>query len=249
MKVAILTIPAQRHRLFGLFGHFQTIGFPVFASMHLFDIYNGFDCNDYETVADVYRAMIADGHTKYKGYEDHPIEWLSNDVHYLVPEWGMLNILRKVASGDEPVLVIENDAYFIDITYAEIEKRWSDLENAVGFDSINVAMFTVIRPGLDERIANAPLEDIDGFWAKGACGPGQTANIYTPQGADWIVKNKKPLPIIESFLYESQADTPNVYSTWRGIIDLHLFCNFDSPHVCYGRSAEDIWSFFDGGNL
>ena len=249
MKVAVLTIPSQQHRIWALFGHLQTIGFAVFRRMHLFDIYNGFDYKDYETVADVFKAMVADGHTKYEGYEDHPIEWLHNDVHYLVPEWGMLNILRKVAEGDEPVLVIENDAYFRDISYTEIDQRWSDLENSVGFNNINVAMFTVIRPDLEERKANAPLQDIDGFWAKGACGPGQTANIYTPHGAEWIVKNKKPLPIIESFLYESQVDTPNVYSTWRGIIDLHLFCNFDSPHANYGRSREKIWSFFMGENL
>ena len=259
MRTAILTIPDQQHRIWALMGHLYTLGFPVRHPENHIGIYNGFNYRDYKTGRSVVEAMIEDGHVKYK--EAINFNHLDgDDSHYEVCEWGLLNIMREIIKMREPVLVLENDAFFRNLPVSDIEdaydfinQLWKNLVDKVGYEHINVAMFTVIRPDLDELKSNKALEPIDDFWVKGACGPGQTANIYTPHGAEYILNKKPPYPNIESFLYygsdkaSGSQHMPNIYSSKRGIISLHFINNFDSPHV--KRDAEQVFKFYSGVQL
>ena len=261
MKVAVLTIPAQQHRVWALMGHFDTLGFPVTISSRM-AIYNGFDYKDYPVRKDALEAMVANGHTKYAEYLDGAHDNLINlDSHGDMCEWGLLNIMRKVIEDNHFTLVVENDAYFRYLPVAEVREsfayiveQWYSLVKQVGYENINVAMFTVIRPSLEESKERATLEDIDDFWVKGACGPGQTANIYTPHGAKMLLEDKPPYPNIETYLYWGDTgegvygDIPGVYSTRNGIIDLHFFSNFDSPHTVM-KEPEYYFNLYRGVQL
>ena len=260
MKVAVLTIPAQQHRIWALMGHLDTLGFPVRMSPRI-SIYNGFDFKDYETRYIALQAMVKDGHIKYQSYLQGANEILLNlDSHGDMCEWGLLNILRKLVENNESALVIENDAFFRNLPVSKIEdsfeflaSQWRGLIDNVGYENINVAMFTVVRPDLDELKEKANLEDIDDFWVKGACGAGQTANIYTPHGAKMILEDKPCYPNIEAWLYygdTQESDYGNiegVYSSRDGIISLHFFSNFDSPHT--GLDPNEAWQYYQGENL
>lgn len=260
MKTAILTIPSQEHRLWALFGHLQTLGFPVRRPQNRFFIYNGFNYYEYLTRWDIIQDMIADGHTKYgsllSGYlRTHP------DSHYEAAEWGMLNIMRKIIEKDSSMLVVENDVFFRNLpvsdvsdSYDFLDKQWDNLVETVGYENIYVAQFTVDRPNLDEFKSNTDIERIDDFWVRGSCAPGQTANIYTPHGAKYILEEKCPDPIIERALYSGFDDLkgnilpiPNVFSSYQGIVNLHLFSNFDSPHV--HKSSSFYFDLFKGEQL
>lgn len=190
--------------------------------------------------------MVADGHTKYADYLESENEVLLNlDSHLDMCEWGMLNIMRKIVETNTFTMVMENDAYFRNVpvqdpidSFPFFVEKFYDLRDAVGYKNINVAMFTVIRPDLDYRLSQMTnYEDIDGFWVKGARGPGQTCNIYTPHGAEYILNQKSPYPNIEAYLFfgdtpnDDYVEIPGVYSTKEGMINLHFFSNFDSPHV------------------
>ncbi len=233
MKVAILTIPKHRRRVWALFGHLQTIGFPVVENPEAFKVYNGYDASPYPTRRDGFKALVAHGHEKYQWHlENLPEEQLEGTRSLtMLVTLGMLNILRTVAAGDEPVLVLENDAYLIDLSYADLVEHWNDLLTRVGYQNINVAMLTVIRPNLEQLKADAELVDVDDFWVKGACGPGQTGNIYTPHGAAYILEKHSVCYNIERMLYEEIADLEGIYSTEQGILDLDFFSNFDSTHT------------------
>ena len=260
MNVAILSIPAQEHRIWALMGHYTTLGFPVIHSGRII-VYQGFDYTDYPTRRDALEAMVADGHEKYRPYLETNISDITLDSHADMCEWGLLNIMRKVIETDTPTLVLENDAYFPKIPTADVRDsfgflvdKWWELASQVGQENINVAMLTVIRPDLDKLKTNAALEDVDDFWTKGACGPGQTANIYTPQGARFILEKKPPYPNIEAWIYYGDTEEtaygniPNIYSTREGLTSLHFFSNFDSPHT-HNNVQETNLDFVKGVQL
>ncbi len=244
MKIAVLTIPSQRHRVWALMGHLSTLGFPVRSDR--FTIYNGFSYEGYPTRESALIDMIADGHTKYAKYLESADDTLRNlDSHLDMCEWGMLNIMRKVIETNSFTMVMENDAYFRNVPVTDpidsfpfFVQKFYDLRDAVGYENINVAMFTVIRPNLDYRQSQMTnYEEIDEFWVKGARGPGQTCNIYTPHGAEYILNEKSPYPNIEAYLFfgdtpnDDYVEIPGVYSTKAGMINMHFFSNFDSPHT------------------
>jgi len=276
LHFAILTIPSQSHRLWGLFSHLQTIGFPVLDVPHSgrWSIYQGYDYRDYlrdyvpesdidqgkrghDVVANaILSEMVKDGHMQYEPYLGKAYRF-NNSVFYVLILWGYQNIMRKVAKSDVPVLVMENDAFFIDYSYDALCSDWADLVDTVGYENINVAMFL---PDYDLEKYMSKKQDlsvVNDFWMKGACCHGQIANIYTPHGAQMVLE-KPAFPIVETWLYASDGlgkrrekknyiSPPGVYSSSRGIMDLDAFYNCDSPHV---RRDFGQWQlFFEGASL
>ena len=251
LDIGVLTIPSQQHRIWALCGHLLTLGFPI-ANQSRFQIYNGYDYIDYPNRKTAIKDMIADGHVKYQYYLENTYESnLALDSHMDMCEWGLLNFMRIIIENDRPMLLMENDAYFIDFNFGDLSKRWWDLVDKVGYENINIAMFTVIRPDNEELLENKKAIPIDDFWVQGAAGPGQTANIYTPAGAKLIL-DKACYPNIEAWTYWGDTDKiiapdeiPGLYSSKRGIINLHFFSNFDSPHTV-NRPSEFWFDFYKG---
>ena len=248
MKVYVLTMRTHEHRMWAWLGHFQTIGFPLIKKRRLLKVFRGYDHHDYANRYEAVKAMAADGHQKYQDWLDRSDPEMMKQVRSFSDccQWGMLNILRKVASSDEPILVCENDAFFRGVTYDGIVQNWGSLVNQVGIENINVAMFTMMYKTKSYRKDMANLEIVDDFWYKGTPQTGQTANIYTPHGAQFILDNKPCYPNIERYLYygdekdEQYGNVSGVYSTRQEIIDPHFFANFDSFRPKYRDS--DHWS-------
>lgn len=246
MQTAILTIPSQDHRMWALLGHLQTIGFPVVKKRHLIKVYRGYSYTDYPNRYEAQKAMIADGHTKYQAVMDRKGEGLKKIRSFSdCCQWSYLNMLRQVVKLDVPTLVLENDAFFVDVTYEELDRQWESLVSQIGFENINLAICSIGYAKKPELRQNAKFEDVDGFWVKGAVGYSQTAHIFTPHGAQWFLDNLPCYPHIELFVYhgrgyEGYVQVEGVYSTRRDIIDPHFFCNFDSFRTQYHN--PDHWT-------
>ena len=239
LPVYVLSIPRHENRIWALFGHLQTIGFPIVDNPNLVKVYNGYDTQDYVNRLDILQETARQGYQRHQEYLDSMNPEKLREVESFTDcvNLGMLNILRKVETGNKPVLVIEDDAYFVGVDYEELMRRWRQLELCVGCNNINVAMLSVKRPDFDELKSNVRLQSVGDFWWAGVCVPGQTANIYTPHGAARILK-KPVYPNIERWLYDEQLE--GVYSTKRELVDLHFFSNFDSPHA-HARDT-DFWN-------
>ena len=238
MNIAILTIPAQSHRLFVTLGHLKTLGFPVEDESAL-QIYNGYDIADYTSRREVAEAMATDGFEKWTALvNDYPDVLSHPDYHNCIVEWGMLKLLREVEKSGEDTLVVENDVWFKPgIDYAMIVEKWNDLKAAVAYDDIGCAMlmfYEEIFGYADDgsAIGAEPIQDgepIDDFWVKGARSGGQVATIYTPHGAEWMCA-KPAFPTIEMWV----KDEPNqfgLHSARENWVDWqNYYFDYDSPH-------------------
>ena len=256
MNVAILTIPAQRHRLFALSGHLKTIGFPVWDTEHI-RIYNGADVNDFSSRRDVAEAMWNDDFARWGDLvasDDHSLN--DPDYHNVCVEWGLLNILRKVLETGEDTLILENDAFFKNgVRYDDIVQHWEDLKALVPYDDIHIAMLMHYETlynyddagNATTQVPSHEGERINDFWQTGARSGGQVANIFTPQGAHSILSEKPALPTLEWYLAENPTLT-GVYSSIENQLDWqNAFFDFDSPHD--PRSESVLFDYFKGENL
>ena len=265
MRTAILTIPAQEHRVWALLGHLHALGFPVRNPEGKIEIYNGFDYRDYPTRGDAVDAMVADGHEKYEPLQNDNLRD-HTDSHYYICDWGQLNIMRKIVESNEPTLVLENDAWFrhLPVTnpfdfYPFLKEKWRSLLRKVGGRNINMAMLSVDYSGRSDKTKELiekgvdKLEKVDDFWARGARGMNQTAMIWTPLGAKYMLEEKPAHPNFESFVFRGSDKSsgnihmPNIYSTYNPIISLHFFSNFDSPHT--STDKDRMFNHFKGTQL
>ena len=255
MNIAILTIPAQSHRLFATLGHLRTLGFPVEDESRL-KIYNGYDVSNYISRREVAEAMSSDGYATWQELVNNYPDVLEHpDYHNCIVEWSMLKILREVEKSGEDTLVLENDVWFKKgIDYRLLQDRWDNLKAAVPYESIGCAMLMFYEELYGYRDDGAAVgvepvqegEQIDDFWVKGARSGGQVANIYTPHGAEWM-QAKPAFPTIEMYV----KDNPNMFglfSARENCVDWqNYYFDYDSPHD--PRDADAYSQRFEGINL
>ena len=240
--IDILTIENQEHRIHSLLGHIATIGFPVnigIIETGHYRIINGKSYLDYDTPESLEKDILKDGYTQYEGGRDSKI---FRDYHYICCEWSMLNCLKIIADSDKPSLLLENDAFFFGIDYEELALQWVNLIEKVGHWNLNVAQLTVDR--IEDDLSGLMMErpKLTDFWAVGSRGQGQTANIYTPHGAQYILDTKPKYPNIEGWLFENQDEIEGLYSTNEPCISLNFYSNYDSPHTKVNN--EEVWRKF-----
>ena len=217
-------------------------GFPV-EDPRLYETHNGHDYNDYSSRREVVEQMAIAGYVKWSEYYDFDCPSLDHpDFHNIVVEWGMLEIMRKIVDSGVDTLVLENDAFFKNIDYETIVGCWMDLVRIVPYDEIHIAML------MHYPAHNQPLlegERVNVFWQRGSRQPGQVANIYTPQGAKWILEEKPAFPTIEQYLYDF-PDTPGLFSSYDNYVQFNTPFSFDSPFDPRFANKESLLRYYRG---
>lgn len=211
LNIKMLSIPAHLKRNAITLGHLETRGFPIIELIGSgrLKIYNGFDRKDYETNYDLIQAVVDDGIESWR-------VMLNNDqkeiepISYWAIEWGFLKLMQKIVEDNEPALVLESDVFFVDLHYGDLQERWRQLHETVGYDNIKFAMLQ-FRKRENLQWAS-PLTD---FWATGVNGSGQRANIVTPHGAQFMLDREgEPWLTIENYLPE-YPNTPGFFTAQR----------------------------------
>ena len=225
MNIYILSIPAHILRVAVTLGHLATLGFPINYLMekHQLKIFNGFD---YRGNFDAFcQQMTDDGFEAYGNsfqkdrYKTAPMS--SDEMqdgerlhrHLRAVDFGFAQILKRIAEGESPTLLIVSDIFFDSEKFNEsiLEKRWSDLKAKVGYKNINVAMLA-----FNKHPRNS-VTPIDNFWAEGSLSGGDQANIWTPHGARYFLD----LGIsahIETYLAQ-HPEMPGLYTTTKGLLE------------------------------
>lgn len=251
MNIAVLTIPRELHRIYTLIGHLATKKFPI-KDAQRFRIYNGWDIEDFGGQKEIVSAMVNDGHKKWEPILDYleggepPDEKICGHIHGVIVEWGMMNILRDVVNREHTTLVLENDAFFRDgMDYPTILQKWAELECQVGHESIRVAMLMFYNTRHEHDQYNEGRPHIDEFWVKGSVSGGQIANIYTPHGARYMLKEKPPIPTIEHYL----AANPELEGVYSASINQVLYHDFPTNFDSYFSDDYDktFWKNFYAG--
>ena len=203
-------------------------------------IYNGFDCRDYESASHIESLIRKDGyknvHVDPKGVNKiHPDPELQV-VRNACVEWGFRKILEKIVESKEPTLVLENDAFFEfeEFTYERLKEHWEKLGDGT---TIKVAM--LFYYGKHKSIpVRRDLEKIDDFWAAGSHSLGQVANIYTPEGASFLLERDRFFPSIETYL-GLNPDMVGLYTADRNQVSQDFYANFDTDGL--GQKNPVFW--------
>lgn len=125
---------------------------------------------------------------------------------YMVSYFRALDAIRQQT---EAVLLMEDD-YALHETYTEICESFAELPTPVRFAML---AYNIRHPDIR---ACSPLSDTS-VWQYGTPANGNIANIYTPEGAAFLLEIcKQRLPeTCESTIKNLPLDTPHVYSRKR----------------------------------
>ena len=224
MNIYVLSIPAHILRVAATLGHLATLGFPInyLIEKDQLKIFNGFDYRgDFEAFS---KQMTDDGFEAYGNifredrYKTAPMspEEMDKDErlhrHLRAVDFGFAQILKRVAEGNSPTLLIVSDIFFDPKKFNKhiLDERWSDLKAKVGYENINVAMLAFNRY---PRNSVAPIND---FWAEGSTSGGDQANIWTPHGAQYFLDLETDAHI-ETYL-GNHPEMPGLYTTTEGLL-------------------------------
>ena len=218
MNIYILSIPAHILRVAATLGHLATLGFPInyLIAKDRLKIFNGFDYRgDFNAFC---QQMTDDGFEAYgksfrkDRYKTVPMlpEEMDKEErlhrHLRAVDFGFAKILKHIAEGESPTLLIVSDIFFDPKKFNAyiLEKRWSDLKTEVGYENINVAMLTFNKYPRNDV---APIND---FWAQGSLSGGDYANVWTPHGAQYFLDLETDAHI-ETYLAD-HPEMPGLYT-------------------------------------
>ena len=160
-------------------------------------------------------------------------DWGENDPtfnHIAAFNFGYLGILKHIIESDEPTLVISCDILF-KLNHSQLQFQFNNLINKVGYKNIDVAM---LYHKAYDYCKYRPLDD---FWSRGAKGGGDTANIWTPHGAQRYIDNF-PYDHIEVWIGKVDMKDFNIYCS----NDIHVgwgWANhYDSGYVIRGQYKD-----------
>ena len=223
MNLAILSIPRHTLRVAATLGHLATLGFRInyLIEKDQLKIFNGFDYRgNFEAFS---RQMLADGFPVYANiFKDKyktapmPLDEMEHEErlhrHIVVVIFGLVQILKRIAEGDSPTLLIESDIFFNPkkFNWHILNERWSSLKAEVGYQNINVAMLS-----FNKRPRNfvAPIDD---FWARGALAGGNKTNIWTPHGAEYFLN--LGIPAYTETYFADNPEMPGLYTTTEELL-------------------------------
>lgn len=173
MKIKVLTIPKHRLRNFAMLGHLETIGVDVVSMLQSGDLafYEGYD---YREKNPSKIEMIS------QWYADRGIKPKSATIAARAIEWGFYAILEKIASENEPSLVLESDVR-LQWSWSELNRNWRVLCDLEGYNRIKVVQL---------KWSGEDGLEINGIFQNGG-GCGQMGNIWTPHGAEFLFVNKE----------------------------------------------------------
>ena len=251
MRIKILTIPRQEHRVWALLGHLQTVGFPV-RKRDKVSVYRGFDYRDYDSDEHFYKAVLL-----RSGIKEELFPVVYRSMKSLMIECGIYLILKEVVKEGEPCIFLENDAYFEKVwkpdmdysrVYDALLDEWETLKQAVGYKNIKMVQL-FCKPLLnmdigilmrrDEKPIFREREPVTDFFVKGVRGSGQVGMIFTPHGAEWVLENKPLMPHMEVYINEN-PDIDGLYGVKDSVITHEFYSNFD---------GDALFSFHDGYNM
>ena len=247
LNFAILSIPKHLYRVCIMLGHFSTRGFPILEMIRRkrLTIYNGFDYR--QNFGEICQAMSDDGFqigTDMLRYYEGGKRYDAYPLHARVVHFNMLKILRAVANGNRPTLILESDVFWRSLDYQGLLARWDELIGLVGYENINVAMFFSYENNKDQ---DEIVVDLSEFWGRKSRNSGQVANIWTPHGAQYYL-DQDDRTSVEVYLREKGETMPGLFTTLRNEVDFTFGAEIDSPR----RNAETmqlIQTFLEGVDI
>lgn len=249
LKTGILTVrQIHQHRKWCQLAHLQSRGWDV-ENPEMVKIYNGKYVGEFKDNAHLV-ASIAEEFPKWErvnpGDPGDPIS------HSRVVQWNLLKIMKKIVDSGEPWLILEDDSYFETLRYEELCEHWENLKVMVGEENIRVAMLF----WYDWHPRNPEGKHLDSFWRLGTRDAGQMANIYTPEGARYMLEDKGTSTHIETYLLKN-PNVPGFFSSIKSEVNQDGFWNFDSISHLHTRGDFDhrdslrakLEQMYEGENL
>ena len=137
--------------------------------------------------------------------------------------------LREISQQSSPVLLMEDD-YHLGETYSEIIESFEDLAPPV---RIAMLGYNSGSPDLKENLAI-----FNSDWQHGAPANGNAANIYTPEGAAFLLEQcqKKMDTTPECVIQQIPLEIPGIYSR-----RLHKIAIITSPNAGKSNVMDGRW--------
>lgn len=149
-------------------------------------------------------ALVA--HAVELGYPEFQIFLKRGRLLYLGYMVSYFRALDAISKQSKTVLLMEDD-YALDETYAEICASFDQLPKPVKFAML---AYNINNP----NIRTCSPVSKKSVWQYGAPANGNMANIYTPEGAGWLLDIcKERLPLTpEHIIHSLPLETPYIYS-------------------------------------
>lgn len=227
-QIFMLTLKRQMYRRCELIGSLSALDYQV----EKLSIFNGNDLDSYGPSGFIEDA-VRDGFEIFR--KIHPDTGMA--MYHGIILWNHLTMLRRIANGDAVVLVLEDDM-FPRLRYRTLLQKLAELSGLVSTPP-EVVMLGY-GPPVGGKIEATLVEGTDGFWARGALGPCQSANLYTPLGAkrvlDYYADLTNEIVSVEHLLVSTFRDAEFLYSS-VGQLRKQTVLQGDSVYVRHENEA------------
>lgn len=215
-----LTRRQDRHR--SLQKNLRQQGVPQFAIRRFFAT----DRDAYDTPDALIDHAVEIGYPEFEKCRHHT--GIHQFLGYMI---SYFRALREIAEQSDTVLLMEDD-YHLAETYSEIIEAFEEL-----LPPVRIAMLGY-NAGSEDYKENLPI--FNQTWQHGAPANGNSANIYTPEGADFLLQlcRSKMDTTPECVIQQIPTEIPGVYARRRNQIAIITSPNAGPSNVMDGRWTE-----------
>ena len=162
--------------------------------------FNAIDRDDFETPEDLVASAVKDGFPQFGEVLEH-----SYILQYTGYMFSYLRALRAIGSSSCPVLLMEDD-YHLCESYGEICRSLVDLDAGWKMAMLGYNISE------DSLVSRPRLADSD-YWQLGAPSNGNSANIYSPLGAGFVLeKCLSDMQTTPECVIQKMVNEPGIYS-------------------------------------
>ena len=194
MYVWYINLARRQDRSYSLIQNLRDKGVPE----HAVQRFDATDRDAYETPEDLVGYATSIGFPEFQQVIGN--KWIYQYLGYMV---SYFRALRCIADQRNNVLLMEDD-YHLNETHMELYNSFERLPPPVKFAMIGY------NSGSDDLVRDLPHFDDD--WQVGVPANGNSANIYTPEGAGYVLSKCKEKIDTTPECVIQQLDAPGIYS-------------------------------------